>query len=89
MPTFFFITHYANRGGTSYNGDVCGTLSVVADRAYSLAHWGFGAALSFKLITHYHAHSGCSVNGTECGVFCVYSALGDSRAYWNYGAALK
>ena len=36
------------RGGRSGNGVTCGVFSVFAYSSFSAAHWGYGAALSFK-----------------------------------------
>ena len=78
---FIFCTHYALRGGNSYDGSVCGAFYVYLDVGAGNAVWRRGA--------HYAVRGGASGYGLICGSFCVSVSYNASIAYWSHGAALS
>ena len=84
-------THYACRSGGSGNDMADGIFVIRCDYTISWIHWGYGAALSFKLIASYYyiRHGGFSNGGTPCGAFCVHALYAFSDSGWSVGTALS
>jgi hypothetical protein len=95
-------TRYAIRGSNTNFGFATGNFSIALNGFYSTAHWGYGAALSFKPFSSFYCDYFYQTNGINysirgdhsnhgnfCGIFCLYIGSTYSLNTWSTGASLS